>query len=138
MKTNTYKLNNGNTILYATAKRRGTSTALLNGVHYAYDIVLEVAGGGSVSFRFHDSINNYNMGKRENESMIHDAVNCIISDAYAIQQNPTLHEFAAEFGYDVENIGKASKAFTGCDKTYKKLQRILRSYEMDELYELTR
>lgn len=130
--TKTYTLSNGK-VVKATAKNKRVATKFMNGQkHYAYTILLEV---GDYQFKtsFHDSIHNYNVGLGATESMIDDAVYCIILDGDSYKTTPNCEDFINEFGYD--NDAKGRKVYDACKKTYEGLSTMLTEEEIDSLYE---
>lgn len=62
---------------------------------------------------------------------------CLMNDAYTYIDN--IYEFANEYGYDVEeyiDFGKKSKlykAYSGCRKAYKNLNRLFNEEEIEDL-----
>jgi hypothetical protein len=132
----TYTLASG--VVTASATRQKETMAMLGMMHYAYTI--EIAKDGvKKTFTFHDSSYNYERGIQATNEMINDAVDCILSDAYAYSNNGDVYDFAEEFGYDpYEEYEKAEKIYNACGKTYDKLRDLLSLEDMEELSEIVR
>ena len=125
---------NDEKIVNVKATNKGTSSALLGEPHYKYEIAI-VVNDERRTFVYHDSIYNYVHGCKD-EHLIENAVDAIISDAYAYINNSSVMEFINEFGY--EDYAKGQRVYDACKKSYEKLAALLSDEEIEELGSIVR
>lgn len=126
-----YTTNNGLTFSVKATKKE-VSRAMLGDYHQVYNIWI-IRGKEKRSFRFHDSVHNYNIGKGVTKGMLRDALDCIISDCYAAINCPLFWEFANEFGYGDEQMAVARMAFNGCHNNLRKMQDLFSMEEIEDI-----
>lgn len=101
--------------------------------HYLYDIVIK-RGGVTESFEFHDSIHNYQMKREFTESSLNDALDCIISDAYAFTNCKNAEDFADEYGYDYyENRKEVLEIWDKIVENWKKVNNLFSENDLDNI-----
>ena len=131
----TYTLSNGTIIIVKAINKREACTKSFNHRHYAYTIHF-IVGNNKYAFTFHDSAYNFCKRIGATEQMIDDAVNCIISDARSYSNYTNFYDFCNAFGYEIHD-GEGYRVWNACAKTCEKLEEMLNSEEIDELYSIT-
>lgn len=101
--------------------------------HYLYDIVIK-RGGVTESFEFHDSIHNYQINREFAESDLNNALDCIISDAYAFINCKNVEDFAVEYGYDYfENRKEVLEIWEKIVENWKKVSNLFSEDDLDNI-----
>jgi len=88
------------------------------GNRYKYKVTMKRSGRKSYSFNFYDSIHNYMYDKRPRP---YDVLACL--EKYEPYGNE--YDFANEYGYDVEDMGRVKRIYNACKKQYEKLLELL-------------
>lgn len=130
-----YELSNGTIVKVKATNKREARTKSFNNRHYAYTITF-IVGENKFSTTFHDSADNYCKRIGATEEMINDAVNCIILDTYAYSNNTNFYDFCNAYGYEIHN-NEGYRVWNACAKICEKLENLLNSEEIKELYEIT-
>ena len=101
-----------------------------NNYNYNKVTVVNNDNGKKTSFDFWGSLVRPEIKTDEDAK---EAFYCFVSDAVSYLSTGTLDSFFDEFGYNV--ISEGIKAFNGCEKAFKKLER-LTGFSDDEIYSL--
>ena len=102
------------------------------GLYNRYKVTL-VISGEMYKTEFHDSIMNYIEGKRSSGVEI---FACMFRDAQCAKSVIDLQDFCVNFGYEVEDLRKAQKAYEGCKEVKKFFDKVLDEYQQDTIGEL--
>lgn len=93
--------------------------------HNKYIVTIRTTKG-KTTFTYYDSYHNYSNGVCELKSDdLKSSLDCFLSDSLSYENTTDFFDFCKEFGYDdIEDYGKAKKAYNGCKRSYNSAIRI--------------
>lgn len=102
------------------------------GLRNDYKVRLRI-NGVEYKTEFHDSVYNYEKGTRSADV---DIFVCIFRDKECADSVEDLQEFCEMFGYEIEDLRKAQKAYRDCKKTQQYFNRVLTPDDLEKLSKL--
>lgn len=102
------------------------------GTYNEYKVNLKINDMNFVT-KFHDSIYNYRNNRRPEKITI---LACIVLDKQCADSSTNFPDFCRNFGYEIENLDKAQRAYEGCKAAQQYLNKALRPDDLEILENL--